>query len=139
MTTSNPKKQRSPLSERRLSMAAENYLLSIFQLQEQGARVTLTQLAEHLRALPEGEGLGTSLPSVGGMVRRLVREGLAETTANKDVVLTKRGLRSAESIVPTPPPRRANGGRSLGPGAAQVSRGGPSGSSTRLRPSWRRR
>ena len=80
-------------------MAVENYLLSIFQLEEQGARVTLTQLAEHLKALPEGEGLGTSLPSVGGMVRRLVREDLAETTPNKDVVLTKKGLKSAESIV----------------------------------------
>ena len=80
-------------------MAAENYLLSIYRLEEQGERVTLTQLAEHLKTLPEGEGLGTSLPSVGGMIRRMTREGLLETTANKDVVLTDRGLRSAESIV----------------------------------------
>ena len=80
-------------------MATENYLLSVFQLEEQGVRVTLTQLAEHLKTLPVGEGLGTSLPSVGGMIRRMVREGLAETAPNKDVVLTKKGRRSAEGIV----------------------------------------
>ena len=80
-------------------MATENYLLSIFRLEEQAVRVTLTQLAEHLKTLPVGEGMGTSLPSVGGMIRRMVREGLAETTANKDVILTDMGRRSAESIV----------------------------------------
>ena len=80
-------------------MATENYLLSIFQLEEQGVRVTLTQLAEQLKRLPVGEGLGTSLPSVGGMLRRMVREGLAETAPNKDVVLTRKGRKSAESMV----------------------------------------
>ena len=80
-------------------MAAENYLLSIYRLDEQGTRVTLTILAEHLKTLPVDEGLGTSLPSVGGMIRRMVREGLVDTTANKDVVLTSRGRSSAESIV----------------------------------------
>ena len=86
-------------TEGRLSMAAENYLLSIFRLEEQGVRVTLTQLAEHLKTLPIGEGVGTSLPSVGGMIRRMVRQGLVETLPNKDVVLTDRGRRSAESVV----------------------------------------
>jgi DtxR family Mn-dependent transcriptional regulator len=80
-------------------MAAENYLLSIYRLDEQDTRVTLTILAEHLKTLPVDEGLGTSLPSVGGMIRRMVREGLVETTANKDVVLTSQGRSSAESIV----------------------------------------
>lgn len=80
-------------------MATENYLLSVYRLEEQGERVTLTLLAEHLKTLPEGEGLGTSLPSVGGMIRRMTREGLLQTTANKDVVLTTKGLKSAESIV----------------------------------------
>ena len=37
----------------RLSMAAENYLVSIFQLDELGIRVTNTQLAEQLKRLPE--------------------------------------------------------------------------------------
>ena len=85
--------------EHRLSMAAENYLLSIFQLQEQGLRVTSTQLAEQLKRMPVGEGLGTSLPSVSGMLRRMVRESLIKTTLNKDVVLTAKGRESAESIV----------------------------------------
>ena len=80
-------------------MATENYLLSIFQLQEQDVRVTLTQLAEHIKTLPIGEGLGTTLPSVGGMIRRMVREGLVETKPNKDVVLTVNGRKSAESVV----------------------------------------
>lgn len=80
-------------------MATENYLLSIYRLDEQDIRVTLTQLSEHLKTLPLAEGMGTSLPSVGGMIRRMVREGLVETAPNKDVVLTDKGLKSAESIV----------------------------------------
>lgn len=89
-------------SRPRLSMATENYLLSIFQLEEQGIRVTSTQLAEQLKRLPIGEGLGTSLPSVGGMLRRMIREGLVETTKDardKEVVLTPSGRKSAESMV----------------------------------------
>lgn len=99
MDTSEAQTSTSNNSAVRLSMAAENYLLSIFRLDEQGTRVTLTILAEHLKTLPVDEGLGTSLPSVGGMIRRMVREGLLDTTANKDVVLTTQGRRSAESIV----------------------------------------
>ena len=80
-------------------MATENYLLSIFRLNEQGAHVTLTILSEHLKTLPTDEGLGTSLPSVGGMIRRMSREGLVETMPNKEVVLTTGGRKSAESVV----------------------------------------
>ena len=80
-------------------MAAENYLLSIFRLEEQNVRVTLTVLADHLKTLPTDEGLGTSLPSVGGMIRRLSREGLVETNSSKEVVLTSKGRKPAESIV----------------------------------------
>ncbi len=80
-------------------MAAENYLLSIFQLEELGLRVTPKSLAEQLKRLPVGEGLGTSLPSVGAMLRRMVREGLVNTTRNKDIELTDDGRRSAESMV----------------------------------------
>ena len=85
--------------ETRLSMSAENYLLSIFRLQEQQPRLTLTQLAEHLRTLPVAEGLGTSLPSVSAMIRRMGREGLVESDQTRGVVLTSDGRRSAESIV----------------------------------------
>ena len=80
-------------------MAMENYLLSIFRLNEQGVHVTLTILSEHLKTLPTDEGLGTSLPSVGGMIRRMAREGLVETKPNKEVVLTGSGRKEAASVV----------------------------------------
>ena len=80
-------------------MTAENYLLSIYRLNEEDSIVTLTQLAEHLKMLPEGEGLGTSLPTVGGMIRRLEREGLITVDSKKQMSLTKKGGRHAESIV----------------------------------------
>ena len=99
MAARNTKPGDSISPEPRMSMVAENYLLSIFQLEEQGARVTTSQLAQQLKRLPVGEGLGTSLPSVGGMLRRMVREGLLETTPNKDVVLTSKGRKFAESMV----------------------------------------
>ena len=86
-------------SRQRLSMTAENYLLSIYRLHEEDAIVTLTQLAEHLKMLPEGEGLGTSLPTVGGMIRRLEREGMLAVDAKKQLSLTRKGGRHAESIV----------------------------------------
>ena len=58
----------------RLSRGAENYLLSIYRLAEQDHRVTATVLAEQLKMAPEDERVGTSLPSVGGMIRRMVLE-----------------------------------------------------------------
>ncbi len=99
MTPAKLTNQRPAAHAHRLSMATENYLLSIFRMDEQHARVTSTQLSEHLKTLPADEGLGTSLPSVVGMIRRMVREGLVNTTANKDVVLTPLGDKYAESIV----------------------------------------
>ena len=99
MTSSKSKSKKPSNSANRLSMSAENYLLSIYRLDEQDTRVTLTVLSEHLKTLPVDEGMGTSLPSVGGMIRRMVREGLLENTPQKDVVLTNSGRKSAESIV----------------------------------------
>ena len=80
-------------------MSTENYLLSIFRLQEQQPRLSLTQLADHLRTLPVAEGLGTSLPSVSAMIRRMSREGLVESDQDRGVVLTSEGQVAAESIV----------------------------------------
>ena len=80
-------------------MATENYLLSIFHLEEQAVRVTASELAEEIRRLPKGEGVGTSLASVGGMVRRMAREKLVNVTATKEIVLTRLGRKAAESIV----------------------------------------
>ena len=99
MTNSKSKSKKPSGSANRLSMSAENYLLSIYRLDEQDPRVTLTVLSEHLKTLPVDEGMGTSLPSVGGMIRRMVREGLLENTPQKDVALTNSGRKSAESIV----------------------------------------
>lgn len=95
----NEPKSHNRTNRPRLSMGAENYLLSIFRLQEQKVRVTATQLAEHLKTLPSDEGLGTSLPSVGGMIRRMVREGLVEMASNKELILTSLGNKSAKSVV----------------------------------------
>ena len=78
MTNSKSKSKKPSSSANRLSMSAENYLLSIYRLDEQDTRVTLTVLSEHLKTLPVDEGMGTSLPSVGGMIRRMVREGLLD-------------------------------------------------------------
>ena len=99
MTNSKSKGKIASQPAVRLSMSAENYLLSIYRLDEQDTRVTLTALSEHLKTLPVDEGMGTSLPSVGGMIRRMVREGLLENTPQKDIVLTTLGRKSAESIV----------------------------------------
>ncbi len=82
-----------------LSRGVENYLLSIFRLAEQNHRVTATVIAEQLKLVPEDDRLGTSLPSVGGMIRRMVREQLVETTKKKEVLLTPRGRLSAEALV----------------------------------------
>ncbi len=99
MTSRSKVSSRAVEAEARLSMATENYLLSIFRLEEQGVRVTLTQLSEHLKTLPVGEGVGTSLPSVGGMIRRMAKQVLVAIEPDKDVVLTGEGRAAAESIV----------------------------------------
>ena len=84
----------------RLSSATENYLLSIYRLQErEDVSVTPTVLSEHLKTLPQAEGVGTSLPSIAGMVRRMTRERLVEQTPAKELILTESGHALAESIV----------------------------------------
>lgn len=82
----------------RLSQVAENYLLSLYILAEEGERATAGHLAEYIRKIPAGEGLGTTLPSVLGMLRRMSREGLVELTSEKEVKMTPRGLVLAEGM-----------------------------------------
>ena len=90
----------SKIKQARLSMAMENYLLSIFRIQEEGETVTITQLAEHLKTLPEGEGLGTSLPSVSGMLRRMQKEAFIDIESKKKIItFTRSGIANAEIIV----------------------------------------
>jgi len=83
----------------RLSPVAENYLLSLYVLGEEGLRATVVQLAEHLKSLPAGEGLGTTLPSVLAMLKRMAREGLLELTVEREVKLTPYGVVQAEGMV----------------------------------------
>lgn len=97
MRTAQPRKL--PLRQYKLTQVAENYLLSIYILREQGLRVNLTQMAEQLKRTPASEGLGTSLPSVAAMIRRMAREGLLETTPNKDIMLSPVGEQLAEMVV----------------------------------------
>lgn len=85
-------------STERLSQVAENYLLSLYVLGEEGTRATAGHLADFIRRIPAGEGLGTTLPSVLGMLRRMAREGLVVLTSDKEVKLTPRGLELAEGM-----------------------------------------
>ena len=55
----------------RLSAGTENYLLCLYKMWEDDEAPTVTQLTDSLRRLPVTEGLGTSVPSVAGMVRRM--------------------------------------------------------------------
>ena len=86
-------------SQKRLSMVAENYLLSIYYLQENNEnKISLTELAEYLKNAPVSENLGSSLPSVSAMIKRLIKEGLLTSNA-KDLELSAAGKQSAEFIV----------------------------------------
>jgi len=95
----NPNDKLSERFETRLSMAVENYLLSIIRLEEQGFRISAALLSEHFKSLPSAEGLGTSLPSVSAMIRRMARESLVKVSAEKQINLTKIGRVFAESIL----------------------------------------
>ncbi|MCX6022472.1 MAG: hypothetical protein NTZ05_12225 [Chloroflexi bacterium] len=60
------------------SSVAENYLASMYRLGEEGETVTVAKLADMLRRSPPSERLGLALPSVLGMLRRMVKDGLVE-------------------------------------------------------------
>ena len=85
--------------ENRLSMAMENYLHSILRLQERKIKVTVANLAEHFKNLPISEGLGTSIPSVSAMIRRLSREKLVSINSDKQIDFSKLGLQLAQGIL----------------------------------------
>ena len=76
----------------RLSPGTENYLLCLYKLWEDDEIPTITQLTDTLRQLPETEGLGTSVPSVAGMIRRMQRQSLVDVGTDKRIRLTKQGL-----------------------------------------------
>ena len=82
----------------RLSPVTENYLLSLYKMWEDAEVPTLTQLTEALRQLPPTEGLGTSVPSVAGMLRRMQKQGLVDIGTDKRIRLTGRGQTEGENI-----------------------------------------
>ena len=98
-TRSGRRRKGSRSGETRLTQAMENYLLSIYLVQEQGLRVTNANLVTQLRRVPATEFLGTSLPSVSGMLRRMEREGLIQISETRDIGLTARGKTLAERII----------------------------------------
>ena len=85
-------------SSERLSPVTENYLLSIYKMWEDTEIPTLTQLTEALRQLPPTEGLGTSVPSVAGMLRRMQKQGLVDIGSDKRIRMTSRGRVAGENI-----------------------------------------
>ncbi len=84
--------------DQRLSPGTENYLLCLYKLWEDDETPTITQLTDHLRQLPVTEGLGTSVPSVAGMIRRMQRQSLVDVGPDKRIRLTKQGLEGGEDI-----------------------------------------
>ncbi|MBM3943661.1 MAG: metal-dependent transcriptional regulator [SAR202 cluster bacterium] len=82
----------------RLSPVTENYLLCLYRLWEDSQAPTITQLTDTLKQLPPTEELGTSVPSVAGMVRRMQRQGLVDIGADKHIRLTQKGLEGGEDI-----------------------------------------
>lgn len=82
----------------RLSPATENYLLSLYKMWEVSESPTLTQLTEALRQLPPTEELGTSVPSVAGMLRRMQQQGLVDVGGDKRIRLTDHGKQEGENI-----------------------------------------
>lgn len=82
-----------------LSSVAENYLLCLYMLSEEGVETTFKELSARLRSLPEGERLGTSTSSVAGMLRRMAKDDLVNVTPSKEVVLTDSGAHFAKDMV----------------------------------------
>ena len=82
----------------RLSSVVENYLLSLYILKEEQEKTVLGNLAAYIRRLPAAEGLGTSLPSVLGMLRRMSRDGLIRISPQKEIQFTKKGAHLATGI-----------------------------------------
>ena len=74
-----------------ITMAAENYLLSIFMVQEEGLPVTNANLVHQLKRTPASEGLGTSPPSVAGMLKRMSADSLITIGEKREIRLTSKG------------------------------------------------
>ena len=101
MTTTSkakPKSRSNSKTPERLSSVVENYLLSLYILKEEKQSTVLAQLAAYIRRLPASEGLGTTLPSILGMLRRMSRDGLIRISSKKEIEFTERGAQLASDI-----------------------------------------
>ena len=101
-----PMAQRTPSRRRsieqrswRMSRPAENYLLSLAILQEDGVSPHVSELASYLRRIPPEEEVGTTLASVSGMVQRMAKEGLLQISKDKQIKLTPEGHARARDVV----------------------------------------
>ena len=82
----------------RFSAVTENYLLCLYRLWEDAVTPTVTQLTDAIKQLPPTEGLGSSVPSVAGMTRRMQKQGLVEIGSDKRIRLTRKGFDGGEDI-----------------------------------------
>jgi len=73
------------------NVATDDYLTAIYRLShDEGLDVIAVRLADRLDITP---------PSVAGMLKRLLRDGLVTLDARKNIHLTTEGLRRAEEMV----------------------------------------
>lgn len=73
------------------NVATDDYLTAIYRLShDEGLDVIAVRLADRLEITP---------PSVAGMLKRLIRDGLVSIDAKKNIHLTVEGLRRAEEMV----------------------------------------
>lgn len=73
------------------NVASDDYLTAIYRMShDEGSEVIAVRLADRLEITP---------PSVAGMLKRLIRDGLVTQDARKTIHLTPEGLRRAEQMV----------------------------------------
>jgi DtxR family Mn-dependent transcriptional regulator len=73
------------------NVASDDYLTTIYRLHhDEGQAVIAVRLADRLGVTP---------PSVAGMLKRLLRDGLVRVDAKKSIALTSEGLARAEQMV----------------------------------------
>ena len=81
---------------RKLSPNTENYLYAIYLLNEKNEKITASTILEYIKQLPSSENLGTSLPTVTGMLKRMARDHLITKDKNNEIFLTEYGKISAK-------------------------------------------
>ena len=95
-----PKKPSKEPTLDQVSSLAQNYLITLYMLEDdQDTPPTASRLAEQLAKSPITEHLGTSIASVGAMVRRMQRDGLLEITKGKHIAFSGPGRKLAEQIM----------------------------------------